>query len=739
MKKKTIGIITVAAVVLICAVVTGIVFLNKNNNTDPSAITEGYGEKKADIIIGDTYISDYLIFNASGKQGEESASLLKDYVAKVTATELPIAKRDNSSDHSIKLEIVKADQDSYNEISIKEGNITLRGRSEEELKETVKIFANTYLGYAFAGEDREFFTEEKDNSEGTNAIYLPSDVYEPEGEAWIAQREPIICLWKTTTARGAYYNPNTNPNSELMDYTDAQLYTYVRMMKRLGYNGIQVTEMCSAWAGSGSYEYVHERLRFMADAAHSMGMKFTLWVWGAEFNGYGWGDKTVDYYDHWKYANASENPKALATFEKYYDIYAELADCSDRVIMHFDDPGNLINNEDVAFFSKMFKEKCLEKNPNIDFGVSCYKNNRDPLMLNEIIGEGTTYYSGASQKLERDDEWTGFRQRCSDLGYEYGVWSWNLTEMEIDQLAEMNVNSALIANVYRNSLADDPYGKPSYWSEMDSYHVLNVFSHYVAAGLLQDPLRDENELLKESAEAVVGAEYADRMLEVLKLIEKARTGDSMKVFRSGYDEYLLLSDEYPADEILSDSEKALEYIDEMIEADIKCNTIPLPVSVTEVLKMMRPHILQINKFAEFRHDLAELEQSADGYSKEELQTRINEMYEPVPEYDVITGLWGQPEARAQFMLLSDFCKEYDLEIPRDEEFTQLRKDRVLSEYIAFQKESYDPVYREKNTGFQLGVAFGEEETAYITQLLIDEGLLSENEEGLVYLTDWEKY
>ena len=68
----------------------------------------------------------------------------------------------------------------------------------------------------------------------------------------------------------------------------------------------------------GGYEFVQQRIRFMADAAHSLGMKFTLWVWGAEFTGYGWVDDTVEYFDYSKYVYSYEDPKALATFEKYY-------------------------------------------------------------------------------------------------------------------------------------------------------------------------------------------------------------------------------------------------------------------------------------------------------------------------------------------------------------------------------------------------------------------------------------
>ena len=73
-------------------------------------------------------------------------------------------------------------------------------------------------------------------------------------------------------------------------------------------------------------------------------MKFTLWVWGAEFSDFGWVDTEAEYtYAEQGYSCARENPGVVATFEKYYDIYAQMADCCDRVIGHYYDPGNLNN------------------------------------------------------------------------------------------------------------------------------------------------------------------------------------------------------------------------------------------------------------------------------------------------------------------------------------------------------------------------------------------------------------
>ncbi|MCR4618672.1 MAG: hypothetical protein K5669_10890 [Lachnospiraceae bacterium] len=736
-KNKTIRIIIIVLIAIAAIVVIAFVKIKMDKSQGPKVGEASYSEPEPvknrefnKLYIGDKSVAEYYILNESA--GTENAETLKDYIYKLTGEKLIISSQKQGDKSTIKLEIVKKDDVPFSDISIENGNITIRALSATDMGEKIKVFANTYMGYAFAGSDKERILIK--NGE---AVYMPENILDTGGEDWIANREPIICLWKTTTARGAYYKANTNLGSEIMSYSDDELYSYVKMMKQLGYNGIQVTEMCSAWASYGGYEYVHDRIRYMADAAHSMGMYFTLWVWGAEFNGYGWDDKTVDYYDNWKYAHAYDNPKALATFEKYYTIYAELADCTDRVIAHFDDPGKLINTEDIAYFSKELKAKFREKNPSVDFGISCYTKKQEPESLNLLMEGDTTYYSGAVRYEEED--WRSFRQVCAGNGLPFGVWSWNLTEMEIDQLAEMNVNANLIKNVYNMSSRDDDIAKPSYWSEMDSYHVLNVFSHYCAASLLRDPGLDADELLLASAKAVAGDEYAEKLYYCLKLIEEARTGDSWEEFRFGYDDYILKSDNYPAEDIYEKSKVAIGYMDEMIAADNCHCTLSLPVSTAELLKMMKPHLLQISEFSKFRADLNSLKDISGGLTTDELQAKVNEIYTPVSEYDVIVGLWGQPEARAQFELLSEFCSEKGLNVPRDPDFTLLRKQRLYSEYVVFQRLSEEPVYREKENGFQLGLAFGNDETAYITGLLIDEGVLSETEDGKVYLTDYKSY
>lgn len=681
-----------------------------------------------EISVGEVPLSDYTIVSKSSL--EEQAALLQQYIYNISGDTLALSQTEPEGKY---IELSVNDELMDIKIEISDGYIFIQAPEKEDLSEAIYIFSNSYLGYAFAGEEREWILQTADS------IRIPTDVMEVE-EAWMPEREPIICLWKTDDARGLFSDNNVSLKSDVLSYSDDQLYEYIKMMKHCGFTGIQVTDMCSAWAGYSGYEFVHQRLRFMADAAHSMDMKFTLWVWGAEFNGYGWIDDTVVYHNYSEYTYARECPEALATFEKYYTIYAELADCSDRVIMHFNDPGNLHDSGDIGFYAQMFRTMCLEKNPNIDFGINCYTQQIDLAAVKEYTGEGITVYSSAVHDETELQTRRDFRQYSRDLGYEVAIWSWNLCEMEIDQLAEMNVNADLISQCYQYTRTNDDMLKPTYWSEMDSYHMLNMFSLYVAGHLLQNPDLDPQMVLEECAIRVVGEEYSDDLVEVLNIIQDARTGDSWGEFKYGYSEYLRTSDEYPAEEILERCNAAIPKLEAMIAASLEENSIPLAISTTDLLSLILPHLVQIRDFAQFRVDLAALEeQAANGASVEELETGLKAIYTPIYEYNVIVGSWGQPEANAQYILISDFCLENNLEIPHDPVFDYYRKQRIYGEMIAFQQKTEGCYKAPKSIVFQGGNAFGQEETARLVDSLIADGLVMEDENGMVYLTNWESY
>lgn len=685
---------------------------------------------------GGVPLTDYQIL--CSKSLSKTAALALSYYLNQSCGALPVIS-DRSADASggsadappsIVLVIDPSLSGAPHSITFAGSDILIAGINEAALLEGIGEFANTCLGWMYAGTGREKL------SDGNAPITLAS-AYGPADEVWIAEREPIITLWNVNYSRGTFLNDSTSLKTDIMSFSDEQLYEYVRMLKYCGFTGIQVTDMCSAWAGAGSYEFVHERIRILADAAHSLGMNFTLWVWGSEFTGYGWVDNSVTYsFEGFQYAY--ENPDVVASFEKYYSIYAELADCCDRVIAHYYDPGNLHQSEDVAYFAKMLADKFLAVNPGIDFGVSCWVDKFDKNAFVAALGSDVTLYEAGHQ--EDETAYNGFRGFCRERGVRLGTWAWNTCEMEIDQLAQMNFQPHIIQSVYQTAARYDEIVKPGYWSEMDSNHVINVFSLYCAGQLLIDPSRTPEELTDEIALAAAGPEYAAAFADVLRLIEDARSGESWNTYWWSSEDYLLKSDAYPAEEILAESERALAVLNEMIDQDVTSHTLPLPLAFRDVLRLMVPQVAQIKAFAEFRIGLSEAEKMLrDGSPAEAVQAKLKAISTPVSEYNTVTGLWGQIEARAQQEMLAALCEANGFETPMDPAFRQARKNRIYDYFVSYQKGSDKPVLQYAPY-FQYGVAYGQETTTELVAELVEEGLFSVDETtGGIYLTDWEHY
>lgn len=563
---------------------------------------------------------------------------------------------------------------------------------------------------------------------------LPNIIKQPKSSGWIPEREAIITLWKPNYARGTVYNAATSNLTDVLSYSDEQIHKYVEMLKFCGFTGIQVTDMCSAWSGVSGYEFATQQIRKFADAAHDLDMKFTLWVWGAEFSAFGWADNKAQY-KALDGSLASKDPDVIATFEKYYDIYASLADCSDRVIMHFYDPGNLTDTDDIVFFAKMFKDKVLAVNPKIDFGISCWNANIDKADTVAALGNDITFYESAHPS--GDEEAKLFRGRTVELGTRLGTWSWGTIERETDQLAQWNFNAEFIKNTYMNMARFDSVRQPSYWSEMDAYHVLNVFSLYVAGHLLQDFSQSTDDLTLAVSKATVGEKNAEQFAKVLRLVEKARTGANESEMDWEGENYVLLSDSYPYEEIISECDELIPFVHDLIDEGIESSELPLPISLCDLLRLTIPHLEQIKQYAEFRRDYASLlsDMESGTVSKEEFLARISEIGEPIPEYNATIGLWGQPEARAQRLLVLEACEKYGVEAPTYASYDSLRKYRIYSELMSFQLGKDYPVLRDT---YQYTCAYGEEETGKLMEEMVAEGILSK-ENNLYYLTDWENY
>lgn len=681
---------------------------------------------KEEIYIGDASIDEYtIVFNS--EEAVPACEELQFYIQQTSNDILKVASAEGVTGPLMCISLDETISAQKN-ISIEDGQVNIKAKDLNSLCDAVYLFADTYLGWIKAGED------EASISSKTSVIHVPANVVTKE--AWIEEREAIVCLWNVNYTRGAYLDSDISLKNNIIDFSEEQLYDYVKMLKYCGFTGIQVTEMCSTWAGVGDYEIAHEKLRMLAEAAHSLDMKFTLWVWGSEFSDCAWVDNTVTY-DCTAEGFAHQNPEVVETFEKYYSIYAELADCCDRVIGHYYDPGNLHNAEDIAFFAKMLKDKFHAINPDIDFGISCWVDIYDKNVFIDTLGTDITLYESGYHANEED--YVTFREEVRDLGCRMGTWAWNTCEMEIDQLAQMNFNMEIIRSVYQTARNYDDIMKPSYWSEMDSYHILNVFSLYCAAQMLIDPDKDSMELYEEISLAAVGPEYAEDFMQMLSIIQEARSGYSWDTYFWSSEDYILKSDAYQAHQIADLCNYYIPVLEQMIAEEIEAYELPLPITLNDLLQMMLPHLVQIRDFAEFRIALAELEESyAQGGNIAEITAKLHEISDPIKEYTCIIGAWGQIEARAQYEMIEEFCAKTGIEAPQDPVFHERRKQYILAQLSSYQRGMQEP-YELAEPYYQLGMAYGPEETNELVEELVQEGLLIRMENGSVYLADWESY
>ena len=558
---------------------------------------------------------------------------------------------------------------------------------------------------------------------------------------WIREREISLCMWKPDYNRGYISNMATSLLTDFMCFSRRQLAEYVKMIKLCGFTGIQVTDVCTNWRASGSWERVHDQLKDMADILHQEGMTFTVWVWAAEFADYGWHDSQVTYASADPDVVPYDDPQVWAVFNKYYDIYADLAPYADRVIAHFFDPGHLSDTYSVLGFARLLFDKFRAKNPRIKLGIDTWAASDD--FPDQLVEAGFTDVMlmelpflptwGVGDKRE------AYRRRVKALGCELGSWGWYTCEYETDQGPFMSVNDRVVADVYRKTREQgDHVMVPSYWSEMDAYHVLNFFTLYVTGHLLIDPDCSTDALLAEAAKLVAGQEKAADLLYILEVIREARSGDSWNSFWWQEPGYVLLHADHAR--IRERVAKAITLLEKMIpEAGEICDA-HLPIAVKSLYRLMLPQLHQIRQYAEFSVGFAELEKAKEaGVDSSELQKMADALPFDIPEYNNIIGLWGLPEARVAVERLDAFCRENGLVTPDRHILRYVQKRRLYDHACVYQRGKKEPVYLWP-LFYEGGMAFGEERTRALVEELCREGVFMRRpEDDHVALANWQSF
>lgn len=221
----------------------------------------------------------------------------------------------------------------------------------------VTVIGNTELGLKRAVQRLIIISEQSEPGLVIHDLHISES-------PWIPKREWALSPWDPALVRGLFYNPYVDKRFNIWLYDDQQIKNYVDMFDAFGFSGSQLLETASSFVSKGSPEAYQELLKKFATSVHNNGQDVTLWVWAAQFNGYGWVDSTVNYTPAKGYT-AFTDPGVRSTFEKYYNYYAAMAPYVDMIVAHFYDPGSLKNKEDVLKYLGLLRDKFRAKNSKV--------------------------------------------------------------------------------------------------------------------------------------------------------------------------------------------------------------------------------------------------------------------------------------------------------------------------------------------------------------------------------------
>lgn len=498
---------------------------------------------------------------------------------------------------------------------------------------------------------------------------------------WMEQREFQPVTWSPTRVRGKFTNPAVDPRVDYHRYTDEQLDEYVAAYDWFGYNGVRVEEGAWQYGIFGSIEGEQEFVKRVATAAAKNSMKRSLHFLYADFNGYGWIDPSVVYEPAPGNTQAND-PRVRATFDKYYAHYANLAPYFDRVGGHILDPGHLENNADMVFYAKLLLGKMRARNPKLTTDVVLWV--AKPGLINDFLAAGMNdveiLLSNYPTMWNREEK-RAQHEMAKKAGLKLGYWSWYISDMEQDHRASMYVNADLLKSEFGRTRRDvDDVYHPTYWSEMEGYHLLNMFSMYISAQLQWDPGRDPHELLSEIATGIWGPDNGARMVEVLRLIEDVRTGPDFDSYWTSARSDGTITGELGTDDPTRDLKRAhsaLEYLKTAAPDAGFVGKFPLPFAPGDFSALIAPHVQQIADYSTFRVDLEEVRKAAAaGASKSQLTTMMEAIWKPVPEYNTWVGMGSTIELNAQVRMIHAIEEQYGIRVKDPDSLIERDADRI---------------------------------------------------------------
>ncbi|GAA4749586.1 hypothetical protein [Flavisolibacter ginsenosidimutans] len=559
---------------------------------------------------------------------------------------------------------------------------------------------------------------------------------------WIARREWTLCPWSPNLVRGVFNNPNADKRLNVWLYSNQQIKQYANMFDAFGFSGCQLMETVASYSILGSPEAFQDRQMKFAEAVRANGQQLTLWVWAAQFNDYGWYDSSVTYTPQKGYT-AFTDPKVRAGFEKYYNGYAKMAPYVDMLITHFYDPGSLKNRNDIFNYMRLLVGKFKAKNPAVQLGVDFWASDSDSAYMKQLVDNGfkdALLLESSMPHLYPPGEREHLHAEAKKQNLKIGVWGWHTAEIETDQNPMMHVNAKLLKNFYQQiKNGVDKIQPLSYWSEMEAYHLNNIFTQYAASQLLWNPDRDADEILREIAEGIWGPRNGPAILDAIQLIQDVRSGPTWDTYWIWSKQHRLGTPDAHSD--LKRAENAIAALGNMQTDTSFVPKFPLPFPPSVFVELMLPHLWQIRQFAESRIEVDKIREAAGkGTSKQALKKMIEAAWKPVREYNTWVGMFGTLEAAKQEKMFLDLGKELEVEV-QTPGWIRWRDANRLLQVLQNRQRSFKEPFTFKADAPVLWRAFNwtKEKGLDRLKLLQENGCVSNNSDGTSQLTNWEEY
>ncbi|MEJ7912900.1 MAG: hypothetical protein WKF70_07080 [Chitinophagaceae bacterium] len=422
-----------------------------------------------------------------------------------------------------------------------------------------------------------------------------------------------------------------------------------------------------------------------------------------------------------------------------------MAPYTNLLITHFYDPGSLRDRADVFNYMRLLQEKFKAINPKVKLGVDFWASDSDSAYMKQLIDNGF----GNALLLESGMPHLYPRGKREALHYEakrqnikMGIWGWHTVERESDQYPKMHVNAQVLSNFYKQiQNGVDKIQHLQYWSEMEAYHLSNIFSMYASAQLLWNPNRGTDELLGEISEGIWGTENGSKVLKALTLIQDVRSGSTWDTYWSykGRMPYLFGSED-PA----NDKQRAQALLHDLVEMKIDTSFIPkfpLPFQPSVFLEIIIPNLRQIQAFTDFRlQEKAIREAVKKGLSKEELTKLAAEAWKPIPQYNTWIGTFGQGESRVQEAMMRQLAKDIGVKITPPGWLVHRDADRFPQRIQTLQRRSAKPVKFKADDAIGKGEFYWTvEKIQESIDALVETGSLKKLEDNTYELANLEEY